>query len=342
MLNGHGDNLRQLGFCPEANFSSNVSIYRMPDVFYKHIAENMGSYASYPDPCAADLAEEIASLQGTSSGNILVCNGATEAIYLIAQAFGASRATACPFPSFSEYEDACKIHKHNICFVPAAEILRLSGEKHQLVWICNPNNPCGTVLQASEIAAKAASTPGTVFVIDEAYSWFSPMADSLAETALQLDNMLVIKSLTKQYAIPGLRLGYAIGSKKLISKLMEIKMPWSVNSAAINAGLFIAQNSQLWGNKCPAEYQILSAGLQKNLASIEGITVLPSSCNYFLCQTNNKTATELSDYLLSRYRILIRIASNFRGLGAGHFRIAAQNDEKNKLLIKAMGKWGKQ
>jgi threonine-phosphate decarboxylase len=175
-------------------------------------------------------------------------------------------------------------------------------------------------------------------VIDEAYADFTMEDTSLVESIAEFDNLIIVKSLTKTYAIPGLRLGYLLSSATIADAISSSKMPWSVNTLAIEAGNFIIKHLI----KMPLPLNKLlgdTAALIKQLNNNTSIHIIPTHTNFFLCETTKSTATELKNFLLNEYGILIRDASNFRGLNAKHFRIATQTKSKNELLIEAIHKW---
>ncbi len=161
---------------------------------------------------------------------MLVTNGATEGIYLIAQAFSRSKATIYT-PAFAEYEDACRIQGMEIAFRDWEELRTGNLPDAGLVFLCNPNNPTGATVSL-EILEKY---PRAVFVVDESYIEFTRATRSVLEK--KLPNVVVLRSLTKSCKIPGLRIGFVIGEGKLIDRLRACKMPWSVNRLAIEAGV---------------------------------------------------------------------------------------------------------
>ncbi len=340
MLGGHGDEIFKLSAPLRANFSSNVWHRPMPEEFYAHLRESVSRLSNYPAPCAEPLAELIACWHGLDASQVLVCNGATEAFYLIAQAHR-DATSLIAVPSFAEYEDACTVNAHHINYIEYSELSPRSFDGHDLVWLCSPNNPDGTLLETGFIFRGAQQHPQTVFVIDEAYSAFSPDAQSVASHIGKLDNLLSVKSLTKQFCIPGLRLGYILGSATLVAKLRAIKIPWSVNSMAIAAGEYIFTHGCQHPNFNAEEAVLASEDLQARIGSLEGYRVHPTKCSYFLAVCERGTATDLKQYLLAEYQLLIRDASNFRSLGAGHFRIAAQDAEKNDWLVDALDGFNK-
>lgn len=331
MINGHGDDGYQYPHI-RVNFSSNV--YQQLDLLplRQHLIEQMAVIQHYPEPDAYSLVELIAKQQQLATTQVAVTNGATEAIYLIAQAFANSK-TAILSPVFSEYADACQIHHHTI-----KHFFKLDEFKGDtdLCWICNPNNPTGELYDKEQLIAYIKSFPNTCFVIDQSYIAFTPKATiSMAELE-GFNNVILLHSLTKNYAIAGLRLGYILASSILLKRINYFRMPWAVNSLAIIAGHYLLTHQA----SLKIDLVTLLAAthkLQRDLNSIEGIKVLPSQTHYFLAQlTNGFSAQELKDYLAKTQQLLIRDASNFIGLDKSYFRVASQTIEENNSLVKAI------
>ena len=154
---------------------------------------------------------------------------------------------------------------------------------------------------------------------------------------MKRENLVVLYSLTKQFMIPGLRIGYAIGPVRLFNALRRLRMPWSVNSLAIEAAHFLLNNN----DGIHIDRQTLhEEALQLSDALTEsGIEVEPTDCNFLLARLPYKSASELKAWMVENYGILIRDASNFEGLTPSHFRIAAQSRAENDVFIKAIKEW---
>ena len=350
MLHGHGDDRYRYTTLIRADFSTNVWYGGEPAGLKEYLFSQWDRINRYPDALAGQLSEQIAGHHGLSTDRVLVNSGTTETIYLIAQAFAGSRTTIVT-PAFAEYEDACRMHGHQLDFLDWATLTELPTLTSELVFICNPNNPTGAAFHA--LAGWLARNPQTLFVIDEAFIEFT---DQL-ETALPLldrhNNLLIMRSLTKAYAIPGLRLGYVVGSPSLITRLTACKQPWTVNAMALAAGQFIFANydhiqlplSQLLADK--RQFVNALAGIPAiqvcdsiTLSSAAPSSATPSSAtHFFLAETRTGTAADLKTYLLDNHGLLIRDASNFRGLRPGHFRLCTLAPDKNALLIDALSQW---
>lgn len=334
MIHGHGNDGCFYKKKIIADFSSNVSPWGAPASLIKHVQNSLGRVDNYPEPGAESLADDLGAFHGVSAGGVLPVNGATEAFYLIAQAFREKNSiVVCP--TFSEYEDACRIHQHVLSFIMRNELMRKDLSGVDLVWLCNPNNPTGELFQSQELETFFAHYPAVTFVIDEAYIDFTLNGTSVVSLIPQYPNVLVVKSLTKNFCIPGLRLGYLTGNESVVKNISRGKMPWTVNSLAVEAGKYILKHR---GSLLP-DMEMLAAYtsvLIQTLKKIPALKVQSTVSNFFLCQVSGMTAEDLKNRLIHEYGILIRNADNFRGLDRHTFRIATQLPEKNRMLVKAL------
>ena len=331
MITGHGDDAYQFDHEIVSNFSSNV--YNKFDLrdLNEFLCAHISSIHSYPEPDAITLRKLIGNKLELSTEEIGITNGATEAIYLIAQAFRGSK-TAVLIPTFREYEDACEIHDHHLYFIESLEDIQPDT---QLLWLCNPNNPTGKIYDKEYLEGIISRNPNTCFIIDQSYAAFTENKIWSASDALIFNNVILLHSLTKCYAIPGLRLGYITGQENIINKIKRYSMPWSVNQLAQLAGLYLLENVSY----SFSDYLLESQRVQQQLANVSGINVYTSEMHFFLCQLEQGKAADLKKHLIEKQGFLIRDAANFRGLNESYFRIAVQDESTNNLLIKAIKEW---
>ena len=238
-------------------------------------------------------------------------------------------------PTFSEYADACRLHAHEVESVFTLDAL--SG-RTSLVWLCNPNNPTGEVRPAGRLRRLIEEHPRQLFVIDQSYEAFTLKEVLGVGETVALPNVLLLHSMTKRFAVPGLRLGYLTGHKDLLQKLRRYRMPWSVNALAIEAGTYLLRHEsayQLDLNALLAERQRVAGELEK----LGGIEIWPSDTHYMLLRLRGGKASALKEWLADTHGLLIRDASNFEGLDEGFFRIAVQTPEENNQLITAIKEW---
>lgn len=336
MLNGHGDDIYKYNTEIVSNFSSNI--YNRLDMspLQTYLCQQIKTIHTYPEPDADSLAILLAEKHNVSTDNICITNGATEAIYLIAQAFKGKKG-AILIPTFSEYEDACRINDIQLQFISSLTEMEKGTE---LLWFCNPNNPTGTIIDKQVIISFIESNPNTTIIIDQSYQYFSTKKTLSIVEAVQYPTVITLHSMTKQFAIPGLRLGYLTASEQLTEKIKKYCMPWSVNQLAVLAGKYLLKND-LSASFNIDSYLKESRWLQDELKKIDGLDVLLSQTHFFLCRLKNQKAPELKNYLIENHGILIRDASNFRGLDEHYFRLATQSEKENEILIDAIKEWVK-
>jgi len=337
MINGHGNDIYSCQVKVKADFSSNVLQCGINNELIKHLKSSVFKALNYPEPGAVSLQNAIALHIGVPSGMIMVTNGSTEAFYLLAQITRGLKSTIV-IPSFSEYEDAARCNSHRLKFIKFDKIEAGAKLNSDCLWIGNPNNPDGNVIPAGELLSLCENNPETMVIVDEAYSHACSSKPNLLYSKVYPRNLVIVRSFTKEFAIPGLRLGYIVGDEKLLARIWSCKAPWSVNSLAIEAGLFIIRH---WAQLKPDVEPVLSESLrlQHALGNIKGIEVKYSPTNFFLANTHRGAASDLKNYLLANHGFLIRDASNFRGLSNGFFRVAANKPALNDKLVKAIDRW---
>ncbi|MCD8186428.1 MAG: pyridoxal phosphate-dependent class II aminotransferase [Rikenellaceae bacterium] len=333
MLKGHGDDIYDYGGAIISNFSSNTCYDADLRPLMVHLSDKIGSVASYPEPDARSLKERLAVVNGIEPDNLWITNGATEAIYLIAQAFAGCN-TAIVIPTFSEYEDACRVYGHRLSFYRSPEEIPSDVE---MIWMCNPNNPDGRVYEPGFLRDFVASRKHTLMVIDQSYEYFTQVEPLTDREAVGLANVILVHSMTKRYAIPGLRLGYLAACDEIMEKIVRLCMPWSVNGLAVEAGKYLLDRPDPQTDR--DRYLEESLSFQQSLSRTEGVRVISSRTHFFLCRLNGGKASELKEYLALRYGFLIRDASNFRGLDEQYFRVCSRSRTENEALVKAIGEW---
>lgn len=337
MITGHGDDLyKYTGI--RMNFSSNIYSHADLTALKTFLTGQLQLIGSYPEPQPFTLERMLAARHGVPAECVMVTNGATEAIYLIAQTFrnGVSTQGRTPRytirrPTFSEYEDALTMFGYE----ELEE--RQTADGNTIIWLCNPNNPTGEVLSDAEIFSLGDKRQ-SLYVIDQSYDGYTRRGVMSACDGVAHGNVIQIYSMTKTFAVPGLRLGYLVAAEKLIRRIRSQQHPWAVNALALAAGQY------LLSHPCPAvsdldSYLAEAQRLRQQLDAIEGLQVRPSETNFMLCRLENGSAADLKEQLAQREGILIRDASNFKGLDERYFRVAAQRPDENDTLVAAVQKY---
>ena len=331
MIEGHGDDGWKYAKPLRADFSSNVFYGPLDTGLQAHLRNSIDTVTHYPEAGATSLQAAAAAAYDVHPNSVLATNGATEAIYLIAQAFRPMPVTIIG-PAFAEYADACTLQGMPVRHISQKEWQ--DSELSGLIFICNPNNPTGHALPAEQLAQAADRHPAAIFVIDESYIDFTLATGSIIST--RRPNVLVLRSLTKSCRTPGLRIGFLIGPEDLVASVAAYKMPWSVNRLAIEAGLYIFQHREQFTVPI-ASLLVATTTWRQQLAAATGWQMADTDTHYFLMETPAAfTAAQLKLHLVSRYGLLIRDAANFMGLTPHHFRVAGQSPEENNLLTQAL------
>lgn len=337
MIEGHGDDSYKYSRPITADFSSNVYGKVDLSLLKTYLCGRIGRIGHYPEPEPYTLEARIACSCSLPDEAVCVTNGATEAIYLIAQTFRGTN-TAILQPTFNEYADACRMHGHRVTSLfqlPKEQDGYLLPDGVRMFWLCNPNNPTGTVTGKEYLHELIGHNPQVCFVIDQSYEYFTLCPLFSPAEAAGYPNVLLLHSMTKRYAVPGLRLGYVTGSPGLLARLRTNRMPWSVNQLAIEAGLFLLEND-VPNPLDVAVYLRETARLSAALQAVGGLDVWPTQTHFMLVQLRFGKASALKDYLAAEHGILIRDASNFVGLNERFFRIATQTPEENDRLVAAI------
>lgn len=332
MIYGHGDDLYKYANI-RLNFSSNVRPGGMSAGLKQHLGNCLNDCNSYPEPRPRELEQLVEEQNKLPQGSVLATNGAVEAFYLIAQ-WKQNGQSLIYTPAFSEYEDACLAYNHRINFSSNTKVVNTFDYAQELVWLCNPNNPDGKVFNRDFLKTVIQRNANTLFVIDEAYVDFVEEDISLIKLIAECKNLIITRSLTKRFAIPGLRIGYLVAAPEIITELEKKLIPWRINQLAQKAGLFCLSEEKTDEFRLQ-ESLAESKRLQKEIDKIEGFAVWKSASTFFLVKAPFK-ASVLKEELANNYGILIRDASNFRGLNDYHFRVSSQLPHPNKQLIKAL------
>ena len=360
--NEHGGNRSRLaqlaGKAPDEilDFSANINPLGPPDWLRPVISRNLSELVHYPDPQAGALVAAASRRYGASADEILTGNGSTELLYLLAQVTGKKRAVI-PVPCYTDYARAARLAGMELISFPIAEKDGFQFEPERLapllnaaaaVFIGRPNNPTGQVCHAPSIRTLAQAHSECFFIVDEAFGDFVEHFESL--TANRPPNVIVLLSLTKIFAIPGLRLGCAVADAALVRSVRERQTPWSVNTLAQAVGVaalgdadYVARSRSMVGRQREA----LLAGLQ----TITGLKIYPSAANFLLGRLDLPAvatlpalqagspapdARTLAQRLLSEDGIAIRVCDNFEGLDARFFRVAVRTADENARLIAAL------
>ncbi len=322
------------------DFSVNLNPLGMPQAIKDAIMENVDSFAAYPDPFCRKLCAEIARWDGVSESLILCGSGAADLILRVC--FAIRPRTAAVFaPTFSEYARSVKLAGGRVEQVPLARENAFAVTKEaadaipngtDLAFLCNPNNPNGTLVSPNivESLAERCASIGAILLIDES---FLPFTDSTSAIALmgRYPNVMVLKSFTKLYAMAGVRLGYLIcGDEELLESIERMAQVWSVSSVAQAAGIAALSCEPDWSRRTRALVRAERTKMTSRLTDA-GLRVYPSDANFLLLENDAPLYRRLK-----KNGILVRDCSNYRGLDGRFVRIGLKSPGENAKLLSAI------
>ncbi len=328
------------------DFSVNLNPLGPPDLT-RPLAAALKNIGNYPDNRYPGFKKAAAGYLHIETGNIVLGNGSSELIRLFAEAvIEPGDRVIIPFPTFSEYEFQCRLFGATIDQVNYSDILNVKPDGAKAVFICNPNNPTGSLIsreQVLEFAEKCVASETFLFV-DEAFIELSDPKESIAEFAASNDFIVVLRSLTKTFAVPGLRIGFAVASNEFASILNNIRIPWSLNCAALAVGEHLLKGQKGYIKRSIDLIKKERQWLSSNLGAIRGLKPFPGDSNFILVDIRDFFigSTELTEMMLKQ-GIIIRDCASF-GL-KDHIRVAVRKRHENRKLIKALSnvisEWGK-
>jgi threonine-phosphate decarboxylase len=347
----HGGNIhafaRARGIRPEEvlDFSASINPLGWPRGVRDAYRQALSQAVHYPEPYAETLTATLAQYHGLDPRSFVIGNGSTQLIYLLARVFKPQRVLVVA-PTFSEHESALSLAGARVSrfilrpptFTLTIEKLRPKlAEGYDTLIVTNPNSPTGTLVPdaAMQEVVQLCRRLGIRLLVDETFvDWVEDA--SLKSLAQRLPHLIVLRSLTKFFAIPGLRVGYVIAHPKNIQRLRKQLEPWSVNTIAQTVATACLRDSQ-FVLRSRAFMERERQWFERQLRTIPGIETFPSSANFFLVKIKRRslTAADMAQQLAVS-SILIRDCSNFVGLGKQFFRVAIRRRAENKRLLAAL------
>ena len=330
---------RKYGTMP-LDFSASISPLGLPEGVRAAVIESLKDAERYPDPLCRALRAALAEHHGVPMEAIVCGNGAADLIWRLCRALRPKKA-ALFVPCFTEYERALRAEDCEIVCIPlpeaadfrlTAETAALIPEDTELLFLCNPNNPTG--LPAERAALRLCRERCRTLVADECFLEFCEQADahSLIGALAEDPALVILRAFTKTFAMPGLRLGYALcGSAQLTESLQSAAQPWAVSGPAQAAGR-AALREKDYVNRLR---DLVSAERRRMIPALEslGFRVIPGEANYLLFRAEDPALCAK----LREKGILLRSCGDFAGLDAHWVRAAVRTGEENDRLLKALG-----
>jgi threonine-phosphate decarboxylase len=353
MIKGHGGDIytlaRNLDCEPGdiIDMSSNMNPLGPVPALIEHLRGNLMVLDALPGVDGKGLVGALADVYGLSTEKVLVGNGTTQFIFSAPLALGMKKALILG-PTYADYADACRTHKVDLKYVEAEEtnqfkpdlkVLSKCLEGFDTAFICNPNNPTGNLIGRLELIDLCKSHPMVRFIIDESYLPFTDQYDETTMLNNDLNNVIVLHSFSKIFCIPGLRLGFMVASPNKAACFRRYYQPWSVNSLAQSAGLFLLnlfssddafiKTTQTFIEK---EHQLF----RTSLAEVNALKLFPSVTSFILIKIKEKHDASQLCSILSKDRILIRNCGNFEGLSDQYVRISLKDAETNAMVAERL------
>jgi threonine-phosphate decarboxylase len=347
----HGGNIhafaRARGLRPEQvlDFSASINPLGWPRGVAAAYRYALSLAVHYPEPYAGTLTTALARYHNLAPKNLIVGNGSTQLIYLLARVLQ-SRRVLVVVPSFSEHETAfhlvgaqvSRFFLRSPMFTLSVERLRQRlAEGYDTLVLTNPNSPTGVLIPHEGMfdVVQLCRRLRVRLLVDETFvDWVE--SDSLKDLAPRQPHLFVLRSLTKFFALPGLRVGYAIMHQRNVKRFIKQIEPWSVNNVAQTVAAACLNDPHFAQRSCTfmARERLW---VERQLATIGGIEVFPSRANFLLLRITKRGCTAAGTvHQLARRNILIRDCSNFAGLGKQFIRVAIRQREENRRLIAAL------
>ncbi|MBW4633239.1 MAG: threonine-phosphate decarboxylase CobD [Iphinoe sp. HA4291-MV1] len=343
----HGGNLAwaaALAGCPPSailDFSASISPLGPPKSAIAAIESQLSHLKNYPDPDYRELRLALSHFHQLPPEWILPGNGSAELLSLAGRELAQLAATALITPAFGDYYRALAAYHAEVLEFPLSLVMT------DLSWIFdkgqrtkdglllnNPHNPSGILFSREAILPYLKEF--ALVVVDEAFMDFLPPEEeqSLIQVVQEYPNLVILRSLTKFYSLPGLRLGYAIAHPECLRRWQLWRNPWPVNTLAAAAAVAVLQDKefqeQTWAWLPPTRDQLFGG-----LASIPGLQPLQSAANFLLVESQ-QSSSQLQQKLLKHHQIFIRDCLSFPELGDRYFRVAVRSWSDNQRLLEAL------
>ena len=324
--------------------SSSINPLGVPSKAITAIKRNINSLAAkYPDPECRELKKSLSRYLKVDSECISVGNGAVEIIYWFAQIAFMKGRVVIPVPTFCEYERASQKIGAKVTFVPlrnfeldADEVVE-KARRADAVFLCNPNNPTGKLATKKIMKIIKNVDSSTRILLDECFIELADNsnANMIIHKVSEFDNLVILRSLTKSFALAGLRIGYSVCNPTLAKKLSANKIPWNINAIAQVAAV-AALSDKTYLSTARTLVQKERKFLHDNIRKLKLFSPLTSESNYFLVHLNGRNSKQFRDALVKRTGVLVRDCSTFTGMGSQHIRLAVKTRRENVLLLNAL------
>ena len=353
MLGGHGGNVyemaRHLGCAPSEiiDMSSNINPLGPPTGLLDYLIKNIDAATCLPEVDSREITNHFARHFDLDPVRLLAGNGTTQFIYMIPHVLE-TRGALILGPTFADYADACRTQNvlptmmladESDDFRPDISRLEQKIEGKDTVFICNPNNPTGSLITRDELEWLCKSHPDTNFIIDESYLPFVNRGEEASMMYPGFPNVVVLVSISKIFKIPGLRIGFVVSCAEKIKKFRRSLPPWSVNSLAQTAGRYLAaQRTEvgLFIRRTKIFFEEQRKEFYKDVEHVPEIKLIPGATPFVLIRLADFLSAGRACAQLARDKILVRDCTNFHGLSDQFIRISLKTRQENRTLAEKL------
>ncbi len=323
------------------DFSASLNRYGPPEFIIKKLNRiNKTDIEHYPDPESKNLRRKLSEDLKINPSNVIITSGISELIDLIGQVFIKENSPVLiPEYTYGEYEPTAKKNKAKITEIPMPNKelqknkIKPKIKENSILFLCNPNNPTGSLLNKKEIQEllNIIEKTNSLLVLDEAYKDFLEKPLKLEDLVIKSSNIILMRSFTKSFGIPGIRIGYGVSSAENNKYLRRAKIPWNTSEIAEIVGReLISEQGKNFLERTTKKILKNKEELKKELQDLK-IKIYPGKANFLMMKVGN--ATKIREKLLKK-GLVVRDCSSF-GL-PNHIRVGVRSDEENKELIKGL------
>lgn len=350
MIIGHGGNIKDLAKNLDCtvddiiDMSSNLNPIGPPENIEKVICDNLVKIRSLPEPDAMTMRKGFAKFHGIDHTRVVAGNGTTWFIYTLPKALDCKNVLIAG-PAYSDYMDACLMHKISFqhCLAKASDMfnpdideISQMAKGADMVFICNPNNPTGSLILREKLEHLIQKHTHTYFVIDESYLPFVDQAgDYSLVSKTGYKNLIVLSSMSKIFRIPGLRTGFLSAEQSIVEKIMAYYQPWSVNALAQTVIEHIFDHPEAiepFYRKTRDYIKAEKQAFLERLNNIQGMQLFDSHTYFILARLTNGMNSRDFCERIGLHKILIRDCANFFGLSDQYVRFSLKKRKTNMIL----------
>ncbi|MDO4695852.1 aminotransferase class I/II-fold pyridoxal phosphate-dependent enzyme [Porphyromonas sp.] len=305
-----------------------------------HLIDNIDLISTRPERSADTISRLLSRRIEVREDELLVTSGSTGAIHLLAKSSSGSKSLIIA-PTHQEFRTALNKAGHTVTEIEGcADVSKLPLDGIQYCWLCTPNITDGRLWSRASLISLIKENPNVTFIVDISMASFVVEETLRPSDVKTYKNLIIVSSFSKAYNIPGMRVGYIVARKNIITDLKEKRTPCTIGALAVEAIRFILIHPAQF--TLPARKWHRSATELKNrLTAIDGIEILPSATAFFVVRLLDRDAVKLNEYLMEEYNMKVGVCTDGLDLKPNEFRVSALDNESNKALAEAISNWMK-